>query len=168
MRVNAERIDDLLRELDTIADSRVQSVARELIQSVTELHASGLERVLEMLSESGTPCNQVIDRLGEDQLVGPLMALHGLHPLELPDRVARAVKGFGSEAQLLVIDDGNVRVRLRSQPQGCGATAGGARAALEDAIYNAAPDLVSLSIEEEPVPASGFVPLEALQASSTL
>jgi hypothetical protein len=167
MRIKAERIEELVAELDSIADPRVQSVARELVQSVTELHANGLERVLEILSESGPPCAGVIERLGEDGLVGPLMALHGLHPLQLSDRVARAVAKFGQEAQLLGIEDGDVRVRLLSQPHGCGSTADTQRVALEDAIYNAAPDLASLSIEEESIPQSGFVPLEALSLGST-
>jgi hypothetical protein len=166
MRVKAERIEELVAELDSIADPHVQSVARELVQSVTELHANGLERVLELLSESGAPCTAIIERLGEDGLVGPLLALHGLHPLELSDRVTRAVETFGKEAQLLGIEDGNVRVRFRSQPHGCGSTADTGRVALEDAIYGAAPDLVSLSIEEESIPQTGFVPLEALSLGS--
>lgn len=166
MRIKAERIEELVHELDSIADPRVQSVARELVQSVTELHADGLERVLEILSESGASCAQVIDQLGEDALVGPLMALHGLHPLKLSDRIARAVDKFGEEAQLLGIEDGNVRIRLRSQPHGCGSTAHTQRAALEDAVYDAAPDLSSLSIEEESIAQTSFVPLEALSLGS--
>jgi hypothetical protein len=166
MRVKAERIEELVHELDTIADPRVQSVARELVQSVTALHANGLERILEVLSESGAGCAQVIEQLGEDGLVGPLMALHGLHPLELPDRVARAVERFGEEAQLLGIADGNVRVRLRTQAHGCGSTGNAQRVALEDAIYDAAPDLTSLSIEEESISQAGFVPLVVLSLGS--
>jgi hypothetical protein len=162
MRVKAERIEELVTELDSIADPRVQSVARELIQSVTELHVNGLERVLEIISESGAPCAQLIEKLGEDGLVGPLMALHGLHPLELSDRVARAVDKFGEEAQLLGIEDGNVRVRLHSQAHGCGSTATTRRIDLEDAIYDAAPDLTSLSIDAESTSQPGFVPLETL------
>ena len=168
MRVRAERIEELLRDLDGIADPHIQSVARELVQSVTELHVKGLERVLEILSESGSGGVALIDELGNDGLVGPLMALHGLHPLELSDRVTRAVERFGADAQLLGIDGGNVRIRLRSQPHGCGSTAGTTRAALEDAIYNAAPDLDSLLIEEESIPASNFLPLEALRVGSTI
>jgi Fe-S cluster biogenesis protein NfuA len=170
MKVRAERIDELMGELDAIADPHVQSVARELLQSVTELHADGLARVLEILSDS--PCAQVIDQLGDDERVGPLMALHGLHPLDLSERVARAVvkaratlEKHGGEAELLGVDDGNVRVRLRSQPQGCGSTADTLRTALEDAIYNGAPDLISLEIEEQVLPQSSFVPLEALIGS---
>jgi hypothetical protein len=40
------------------------------------------------------------------------------------------------------------------------------RAALEDAIYDGAPDLISLSIEEETVPQSSFIPVAALMSSS--
>jgi hypothetical protein len=166
MRVRAERIEGLVRELDSIADPRIQAVARELVQSVTELHADGLERALEIISESGAQCEGLIERLGEDGLVGPLMALHGLHPLELSDRVASALNKFGGGAQLLNIEDGNVRVRLLSQPHGCGSNAASERIALEDAIYDAAPDLTSLFIEEEVVPQGGFVPLEALSLGS--
>jgi Fe-S cluster biogenesis protein NfuA len=172
MRVRAERVDELMGELDAIADPRVQSVARELLQSVTELHADGLGRVLEILADS--PYAQVIDQLGNDELVGPLMALHGLHPLELPERVARAVQQagvalekHGGEAELLDVQEGNVRVRLRSRPQGCGSSTATLRTALEDAIYDGAPDLISLSIEEETIPQSSFIPVAALLSSTT-
>jgi Fe-S cluster biogenesis protein NfuA len=171
MRVRAERIDELMGELDAIADPRIQSVARELLQSVTELHAEGLGRVLEILADS--PCAQVIHQLGNDELVGPLMALHGLHPLELPERIARAVQQAGvilekqgCGAELLEVRDGSVRVRLRCQPQGCGSSPAALRAALEDAIYDGAPDLISLSIEEETIPQSSFIPVAALMSSS--
>jgi Fe-S cluster biogenesis protein NfuA len=171
MRVRAERIDELMGELDAIADPRIQSVARELLQSVTELHAEGLGRVLDILADS--PCAQVIDQLGNDELVGPLMALHGLHPLELPERIARAVQQAGvilekqgGGAELLEVRDGSVRVRLRCQPQGCDSSPAALRAALEDAIYDGAPDLISLSIEEETVPQSSFIPVAALMSSS--
>ena len=167
MKVRAERIEELVRALDAIADPPTQSIARELVQSVTELHAQGLEHTLEILSACGTPGAEIIERLGEDDLVGPLMVLHGLHPLELPDRVARAVSRFGTDAELLGVDQGNVRIRVR-QSHGCGSAGGNARVSLEDAIYNAAPDLISLSIEEESIPGSSFVPLDALRAGSAI
>jgi hypothetical protein len=168
MRVRAERIEELLRELDTIADPHIQTVARELIQSVTELHVNGLERVLEIVSESGSAGAGLIDQLGNDDLVGPLMALHGLHPLELSERVSRAVERFGTGAELLSMDGANVRIQLRRQTQGCGSTADTRRVALEDAIYSAAPDLDSLIIEEEEMPASNFIPLEVLHVGSAV
>ncbi len=167
MRVRAERIEELVRALDEIADAHAQSVARELVQSVTELHAEGLERTLEVLSNFGPPGAEIIDSLGEDDLVGPLMALHGLHPLALRERVARAVDRFGTEAELLGVEEGNVRIRLRGHSHGCGSAGGSARASLEDAIYNAAPDLESLSIEEAS-PMSSFVPLDALRVGSAI
>jgi Fe-S cluster biogenesis protein NfuA len=167
MRVRAERVEQLAHQLELIAEPGTQAVARELVQAVTDLHAAGLERVLEILS--GSTCAPLIDQLGADPLVGSLMAIHGLHPLELEERVARAMNlvsesllAHGGEAELLGIDEGQVRLLLKVQPQGCGSSTSIARTLLEDAIYDAAPDLASLSVDEVTISPSSFVPLEVL------
>ena len=46
---------------------------------------------------------------------------------------------------LLGIDEGVIRLRLRSSGSGCGSSAGSLKSAVEDAMYEAAPDLVQLA-----------------------
>ncbi len=172
MRIKAERIDELVGNLDGIADPHIQSTARELIQSVMEMHADGLKRLLQIISQSGERSAEILRQLGDDELVGALLAVHDLHPVDLRIRIAQAVdkaqphlQKLGGEAELIGIEEGNVRLRIRSSGHGCGSTAGTLEAAVEDAIYSAAPDLASLVIESEEGrdSSSGFVPLEALR-----
>ena len=171
MTIKAERIDELVGNLDTIADPRIQSTARELIQSVMEMHADGLKRILQIVSESGDGSAEIVRRLGDDELVGALLAVHDIHPVDLRIRIAQAVdkaqphlQKLGGEAELIGIEEGNVRLRIWSKGHGCASTTGTLQAAVEDAIYSAAPDLVSIVIESEEGRGSpsGFVPLEAL------
>lgn len=169
-----QKIGELVQELDTIGDPAVRARAKDLVQSLLDLHGAGLERILEVLfqREGG---NQVIDELGRDPLVSSLLVLYGLHPEELHTRVERKLEQIesklrkaGAEAELIAADDGNVRVQVKIDQHACGSTARTVQAMIEDAIYEAAPDLKSIVIDglEKPS-ASGFVALGALQGSAS-
>ncbi|HST11169.1 MAG TPA: hypothetical protein VLL05_12400, partial [Terriglobales bacterium] len=106
----------------------------------------------------------------QDPLVSSLLVLYGLHPDDLQTRVERKLKQIvsqlhkmGAEASLVDVIDGNVRLRASVNTHSCGSTARTVQTTLEEAIYEAAPDLSSLNIEglEEPA-ASGFVAVEKL------
>lgn len=160
----------MIRKLEASADPESLATARELVQSLMELYGAGLERIAEALSKHGAPGQEIFDSLGRDELVGNLLAANGLHPLGIETRVQRAleklvprIRSQGS-VDLLGIDEGVIRLRLRSTGSGCGSSAGSLKSAVEEAMYEAAPDLVRLTIEvvEERSAASGFVPLEKL------
>jgi Fe-S cluster biogenesis protein NfuA len=115
----------------------------------------------------------VIDELGRDPLVSSLLVLYGIHPLDLESRVTQAVEKVqprvrkgGGELELLGIENGAVRLRLQVTGHGCGSTKTTLKAMVEDALYEAAPDLSKLLIEgldeDKPGGASGFVPLGKL------
>jgi Fe-S cluster biogenesis protein NfuA len=91
--------------------------------------------------------------------------------LDLESRVAQAVEKVrphvrkgGGELDLVGIESGAVRVHLRVTGHGCGSTGKTLKAMVEDALYEAAPDMSSLSVEglEEQAGSSGFVPLGKL------
>lgn len=168
-----QKIGELVQELDTIGDPAVRTRAKELVQSLLELHGAGLERILELLfqREGGA---QVIDELGRDPLVSSLLILYELHPEDLHTRVRRKLEQIesklrktGAEAELITTDNGNVRVQVKIDQHVCGSTARTVQSMIEDAMYEAAPDLKSIVIDglEKP-PASGFVALGALQGSA--
>jgi Fe-S cluster biogenesis protein NfuA len=124
----------------------------------------------EIIAEKGEAGREILDELGRDGLVGNLLAANGLHPLDLETRVRRALEKLRarlrSEASvdLLGVDEGVVRLCLRSSGSICGSSAGSLKPVIEDAMYEAAPDLVQLAIEvvEQPSAVRGFVPLEKL------
>lgn len=171
-----QNIGELVHQLDTMADPAARSAAKELVQLLMDLHGTGLERILEIVFRSGEQGTKIIDDLGEDPLVSSLLILYGIHPDDLQTRVERKLKQIssslhkmGAEAQLISVNGGDVRVRASLSGHTCGSTASAARATVEEAIYEAAPDLTSLIVEglEQPA-ASGFVGLEKLRAASEL
>ncbi len=108
-----------------------------------------------------------------DPLVGSLLLLYGLHPVDLETRVHQALekvrpllKSHGGNVDLLGIDDGVVRLKLQGSCHGCPSSAQTLHNAIEEAIYEFAPDVAELKVEGVAVPStppvSGFVPLAQL------
>jgi Fe-S cluster biogenesis protein NfuA len=128
-----------------------------------------------MVFESGESGPRIIDELGQDPLVSSLLILYGLHPDELQTRVERKLQQtasklhkMGAEAKLVSINGGEVRVRVRIEGHACGSTSRTVQGTVEEAIYEAAPDLTSLVVEglEEPAD-SGFIAVEKLIGAAT-
>src|SRR5712671_5961931 len=168
-----QRISGLVRELDSIADPVARTAGKELVQGLMELHGTGLERMLEIAYEEGESGQAILDKYGHDSLVGSLLVLYGIHPLDFETRVDRALERVrpqlckhGCELELGGMQDGNVHLRVQIGEHTCGSTAKTVQSILEDAIYEAAPDMASLTIEGlEGKPASGFVGLDQLLSS---
>ncbi len=160
-----QRIGALVQELETIADPAARASAKGLLQSLMDLHGTGLERILQIVFDSGDGGARVIDLLGEDPLVSSLLVLYGLHPDVIEVRVQRKLKQIasklhkmGASAALVSVNGGDIRLRVSVEGHACGSTKGTARTLVEEAMYEAAPDLTSLTVEGlEEQPASGFV-----------
>ncbi len=172
-----QRIGGLVHELDSIVDPAARASAKELVQLLLDLHATGLERIMEMVAKNDDRGQQIIDDLGSDPLVSSLLVLYGLHPLDLESRVARAVDKVRPQVRkhdgvlnLVSIENGSVRLQLQLNGHGCGSTVKTVKAMVEDALYEAAPDMTELSIDgtEETPGASGFVPLSKLSSAVSI
>jgi Fe-S cluster biogenesis protein NfuA len=170
-QVKVQRIGELIGELDNIADPEARAGAKALVQLLLDLHSAGLERVMEIIAKNEDSGQRTIDDLGRDPLVSSLLVLYGLHPLDLESRVTEAVEKLqpqvrkgGGELQLLAIEHGVVRLQVQVTRQGCGSTGSKIRTMVEDALYEAAPDMTQLLIAgcEEPAGSGGFVPLGKL------
>ncbi len=168
------RLGTLVGEIDQGPGGGSRVAARELVQLLMEVHRSGLERIMELVfqagSESGTSGGAIIDRLGQDPIVRNLLLLYSLHPDDLETRVLRALdvararlRKFDSRVELVSLHEGAVQLRLQTSGHARGSTIKDLRSIVEGAIYDLAPDLMSLTIlapEEES--SSGFVPLQSL------
>ena len=166
-QVKIQRIGELVGQLENIEDPEVRAGAKALVQLILDLHATGLERALEILAKNGDLGQRAIDDLGDDSLVSSLLVLYGLHPLDLETRIERAVEKVkprvrkgGGELELLGMEDGVVRLHIEVTGHTCGSTGKTLQAMVEDALYAAAPDMSGLIIDGlEEKSASGFVPL---------
>jgi Fe-S cluster biogenesis protein NfuA len=159
------RMEELIRALEQQADPVVREQARELIQTLLELHASGIERILEAIYESGPQGAAIIDELGREAIVSGLLLLHGLHPLDLETRVRHAIEEVkprlgqhgGSVHLVGVTPEGAVRLQLEGNCEGCPSSRMTLKYSIEEALYAAAPDITALEVNglvEEHAPAS--------------
>ena len=92
LREVGERIDVLLDSSGShgpVARER----AEELVRLVTDLYGAGLERLLELLHESGHLDDELLDRLARDDLVASLLLVHGLMTSSYSWRYALAPLG---------------------------------------------------------------------------
>jgi hypothetical protein len=155
------QIEAQVERLHAIADPVARARATELVSTVLELHAAALARLLKILEESGhAAALPVLDR---DPLVRSILLLHDVHPRSTLDRVTQALnelegrlKKKDAIVELLIVEDGAVKLRLTNKGGSCGI-----EALVEEAIRDAAPEIASVAFESAPAVA-GFVPLNVL------
>jgi Fe-S cluster biogenesis protein NfuA len=167
------KIEGLVQEIEAQADPRLRASSVELVSSLMELQGAGLAKIVEVLEQSGAAGAAAIERFVREPLVASLLLLHGLHPVDLETRVGQALekvrpllKSHGGNVELLGIEDDVVRLRLQGSCHGCPSSAQTLKNAIEEAIFEFAPDAAELHVEgavpaQAPSPA-GFFPLEQL------
>ncbi len=167
------RIENLVRDIEGIAAPAAQVAAKTLLQTVLELYGAGLERMFEIIYASEVGGQDLIDELGQDELVGSILLLHGLHPFSLETRVTMALEkvrpylgSHGGNVELVGLEDGLVRLRLQGSCDGCPSSAMTLELAIEEALQEFAPDIAGLKVEgvvAAPPPTANFVPLSQLR-----
>jgi Fe-S cluster biogenesis protein NfuA len=148
------RIETLIEEIERFADPAAQAKTREIVQVLLEFHGAGLARLVGHVAEAGTPGRSILEAFERDDLVANLLLLHGLHPQDLGERVARALdqvrprlRSHGGDVELLGIEGGVVRLRMRGSCHGCPSSTATLRQTIETAIYEAAPDVEAVEVE---------------------
>jgi Fe-S cluster biogenesis protein NfuA len=172
-RGRVQKLEGLLREIEAYADPAMRGTALEAVQTLMEFHGAAVAGMIEHVATAGEAGREIITRFGNDDLVSSLLLLYGLHPADFDTRVRQAldkargaVKSNGGTLELLSVNDGVVRVRVERSGHGCGSTAGKIKAAIEDAVYERAPEVMGIEIEglAPPAASAGFVPLEQLRS----
>lgn len=170
------RIESLLGELESAGDPASRTKVKELIQNVMDLHGTGLNRCLEIVSDAGEAGDAIIQKLGRDEIVSSLLVLYDIHPDDFETRVERGIEkaravaqSRGASLRMIAIGEGTVRVRIAMSGHGCGSGGKELEAAVREILFDAAPDAVEVLVEETPeTPASGFVPLTSIQYANGL
>src|SRR5580704_17673288 len=172
-----QSIEALVNRIENVADPALKATAKELVQSLMELHGAGIERMLEIVRQDATSESSIIEALVRDDRVRGLLLIYGLHPDSLETRVAQALektrpylKSHGGNVNLVGVDDlGAVTLRLEGNCHGCPSSSATLKLAVEEAIYEAAPDVIAIlvhgEIQELPATTLGFVPLSQLSGN---
>ena len=149
-----ERVQELLGSLDEIADPVAQMRVQELVGTVLELYGAGLERILGILEDAGDPALPIRTAMLDDGIVASLLLIHGLYPISLEERVMQALDSMrpflashGGNVELVSVEEGVARLRLQGSCDGCPSSAATLEHALNEAIEEAAPDLLGLEVE---------------------
>src|SRR5690242_6886270 len=139
VRALVARTESLLARLEAAGDEG----AIECVQAVVQLYGEALARV--MAHAAGT---DVAATLAADELVSHILLVHGLHPVDVETRVARALdevrpylRSHGGGVELVDVRDGVARIRLDGTCNGCPSSAATMRTAIEDAVRRLAPEI---------------------------
>ena len=164
MTVTPERIAQLesqLAQLEASPQSALRELALEALTGVLQLYGDGLARILELAPQAAAS-------LSQDELVGALLLLHGLHPIPLHERVESALASVrpylathGGDVDLIRVSDGIAHVRLQGTCNGCPSSEATLKSAIEKAIFQAAPEVTTVEAEAHP-PQPKVIALESL------
>jgi Fe-S cluster biogenesis protein NfuA len=176
VRGRVARVEALLAKLEEADDGPARAAAMDAVQGLVELYGEALARLVAQVSQACGP--EAVARLADDELVGHLLLVHDLHPVELESRVRQALeevrpylRSHGGNVELLGIEGGTAHVRLEGSCHGCPSSAVTLRQAVEEAVRKAAPELTAVvqdgaAREVEPLAAASGAALVQLTARS--
>jgi Fe-S cluster biogenesis protein NfuA/nitrite reductase/ring-hydroxylating ferredoxin subunit len=149
-----ERVEELLGILASSGDSRLAPAAEELVSLLVGLYGDGLGRIVTVLGEEGDAGAQMLARIADDPLVGSLLLLHDLHPMDVDARIQLALDRvrpyLGSHAggvEYLGVTDGVARLRLEGSCNGCPSSTVTVQLAIQGAVEGAAPEVTEVVVE---------------------
>jgi Fe-S cluster biogenesis protein NfuA len=177
LQQQAERINALVKRVNDLPDKSARATALELLQELMSMHASVLDRMLNLASQAGDPGLALIEQFAHDPMISGLLVLYDLHPEDLETRLARALDkvrpllhSHGGDVELIEFREGVVNVRLTGSCNGCAGSTATLKSAVEQAIYEVAPEVATVvaegAVEESQTAAAGFVPLAKLQGTA--
>jgi Fe-S cluster biogenesis protein NfuA len=167
-----EHLENLIKNLERLPDPAARDQARELVQTLLDVHGAAIAKLLEGIAGMGAPGHALISSLAGDDLVSSLLLLYGLHPLDLETRVNQALdqvrpylRTHKGDVELVEVIDGVVRLRMQGSCHGCPSSAMTLKNAIEEAIYATAPDVTAIEVEgvvDPPVHPSHLLPIVSL------
>ncbi|GLW64907.1 hypothetical protein Arub01_31510 [Actinomadura rubrobrunea] len=163
-----ERLERLLADLERTPGPTAET-ALDAVAMLTEVYGEALARCMDRVGPEPAAA------LAGDRLVGHLLALHGLHPASVEQRVRGALeevrpflRAQGGDVELSGVEGGVARIRLTGAGRSCAASTRTLETAVREAVLAAVPELSA--VERVPSPSDGgraeapaaFVPVDAL------
>lgn len=174
LQTHAARIQALVEEMEALPESARLKMA-DLVQRLLDIYGEGLARMLEIIARESDAATGIrtIQALAADDLVSHLLMLHDLHPIDVAERVEKALEevrpylqSHGGDVELLGIEEGVAHLRLIGHCSSCPSSTITLRTAVEEAIRKTAPDLLGIEAAgdaELPArPAGSVVPMSAI------
>ncbi|RSS62259.1 hypothetical protein EF918_31295 [Streptomyces sp. WAC06614] len=136
------RVEEILDGLAAAGDRTAYGAAEELVRVLMEFYGAGLARIV---AELDAPR---LAALLDDELTAGLLALHDLHPEDVPTRIGRVLAAGRESVELVGFDPDTGVARLRPAAPGGGCGCGGPDArALEEALAGLAPEVTAVELE---------------------
>lgn len=166
VRALLAELNEQLAQLET-TPGPVGELALTAVSGLAEIYSQALARTLDLADPA------LVERMLGDELIGHLLALHGIHPEPVAARVTRVIEGLraamsgqGGTIELDGIDDAMAIVRV--SVGGRGSISADIEHAVRRAMLAAVPELAGVAIVpvERPSPVT-FVPLDALIRTAT-
>ena len=155
VRQVGDRIEVLLGELRSQASPEVGAKIEEVVGLLVELYGAGLERILEVVNEDAEAAASLLKRFTDDKFIESLLVLHGIHPVDVDTRIEAALDQarpyLGSHAggvEYLGVDENGVaHLKLEGSCHGCPSSTVTVKLTLEQAIAEAAPEVIRVEVE---------------------
>ncbi|MGH7848438.1 MAG: NifU family protein [Candidatus Binatia bacterium] len=148
------RIEELIQTIEAASDPNLRADALELIRSLMGLHGTSLDRMMESIAQAGEAGRSILESFASDEAIASLLLVYGLHPVDIEARVKRALdkvrpylNSHGGSVELLAIDQQVVKLRLKGTCNGCPSSRITIKLAIEQAIYETAPDAAGIEVE---------------------
>jgi Fe-S cluster biogenesis protein NfuA len=149
-REGVARAERLLGELEALDDPDARATALEAVQALVDLYGEGLARIVDTVGDDA----DVGERLAADELVAHLLLVHDLHPVDVEARVRDALaetreflRSHGGDVELTEVREGIAYLKVVRE-DGCATPVETLRAAVEEAVGRAAPDLEGIEIDD--------------------
>ncbi len=153
-QLRAERIEELVQKVSTFSDSYMRETVEDLLQALLDMYGEGLARILELTTHAKVPGFELIKKFTDDELIGALLLLHDLHPVDIKTRIVRALnevrpylQSHGGNVEFIKVEEGVAYLRLNGSCHSCPSSTITLKQTIEEAIYKAAPDLDGLEVE---------------------
>jgi Fe-S cluster biogenesis protein NfuA/nitrite reductase/ring-hydroxylating ferredoxin subunit len=110
--------------------------------------------MMEIIDGAGDSIRSILERFTGDQVIGSLLLLYNLHPVDLASRVQQALeqvrpylRSHHGDVELLRIEEGVVYLRLNGTCSSCPSSSLTLKLAVERAIYDIAPDVAAIQTD---------------------
>ncbi|HEY5923200.1 MAG TPA: hypothetical protein VIV11_16085 [Kofleriaceae bacterium] len=152
------KIERLLIEADQLSDARARVLLKALATALVDLVGEGLQRVHEVGG------SELARTLADDEVVGNLLVLCGMHPDPAAVRARRALERASAELRevgvvIEAVTGETTKVRVSVRDEGEMPDSGRVRAVVEAIVIARAPDIDMIEVElaGQPVESASFV-----------